>query len=292
MSARELLCTWPPPRLLLLGAFFIALSGCTALQLGYNNADYLLHWRGAQYFGFEDAQKAEFERRVQRFLAWHRKSKVPRYARYAEDLANRLSRGVSQADLVWGYDAFQTYLRQSLKAGTGEIAELLDGLTPEQLARFRERLDKENRDFAKEYRLAETPEERRERRVKRNLERLEDWFGPLTDAQAERVALYSRRAPLDDELRLRDRKRLQGELLAMLKAREARTKLVPWAVAWDQNRDPAFEAMRKDNLQEYYRMLLDLDKTLTSEQRGKAVRRLRGFAGDFTALAAAIEAAR
>jgi hypothetical protein len=114
----------------------------------------------------------------------------------------------------------------------------------------------------------------------------------LSDVQIERIALYSRRAPLDDELRLRDRRRLQKELVAMLKKKEARKRLVPWAVAWDQNRDPAFEAMRKENLQEFYAMLLDLDKTLSPEQRGKAARRLRGFAGDFTALAAAVEAAR
>ena len=276
----------------LLHGVLIALSGCTAVQLGYNNADSLLHWRGGQYFGFENEQKAEFERRVQRFLAWHRKTELPRYARYADDLANRLSRGVSQGDLVWGYDAFQTYLRQSLRAGTGEIAALLDDLVPEQIERFQERLEKENRDFAKEYGLGEAPEERREIRVKRNIKRMEEWFGSLSDDQAERIALYSRRAPLDDELRLRDRKRLQRELVAMLKMKEARRKLVPWAVAWDQNRDPAFEALRRENLQEFYAMLLDLDKTLSPEQRGKAVRRLRGFAGDFTALAAAVEAAR
>lgn len=270
----------------------IALSGCTALQLGYNNADSLLHWRGAQYFGFEDPQKADFEQRVQRFLAWHRKTELPRYSRYADDLANRLSRGVSQGDLVWGYDAFQAYLRQSLRAGTGEIGGLLDALTPEQIGRFQERLEKENRDFAKEHRLGEAPEERRAARVKRNVERLEDWFGTLTEAQVARVALYSRQAPLDDELRLRDRKRLQRELIAMLKAKEARRKLVQWAAAWDQNRDPAFDALRKENLREYYGMLLDLDKTLSPEQRAKAVRRLRGFAGDFTALSAMVEAAR
>ena len=270
----------------------IALSGCTALQLGYNNADSLLHWRGAQYFGFEDEQKAEFERHVQRFLAWHRKTELPHYARFADDLANRLSKGVSQGDLVWGYDAFQTYLRQSLRAGTGEVAGLLDALTPEQIGRLQERLEKENRDFAKDYRLGEPPEERRERRVKRNVERLEDWFGPLTDAQVDRVVLYSRRAPLDDEVRLRDRRRLQKELVTMLKHREARKKLAQWAAAWEQNRDPAFEALRKENLNEYYSMLLDLDKTLSAEQRGKAAKRLRGFAGDFSALAAALGAAR
>jgi len=224
---------------------------------------------------------------VQGFLSWHRKTELPLYARYANDLANRLARGVSQGDLVWGYDAFQAYLRQSLRAGTGEIAALLDDLAPEQIERFQERLEKENREFAKEYGLGETAQERREIRVKRNVKRLEEWFGTLTDAQVERVALYSRRAPLDDELRLRDRKRLQRELVAMLKMKEARRKLVPWAAAWDQNRDPAFEALRKQNLQEFYAMLLDLDKTLSLEQRGRAVQRLRGFAGDFTALAAA-----
>ena len=283
---------WRAGVLWLAAAGLAVLAGCSALQLSYNNADTLLHYRGGKYFGFEDAQKAEFERRVQRFLGWHRKSELPQYARFTNELADRLSRGVSQADLVWGYDSFQTYLRQSLRAGSGEISEMLDALSPAQVERFKERLDKENLDFAKEYGLREAPEERRARRVKRNIERLEDWFGSLTDAQAERVAAYSKRAPLDDELRDRDRKRMQRELLAMIRAKEAGKRLVQWAVAWERNRDPAFEAARKSNLQEFYAMLLDLDKTLTPEQRARAVKRLRGFAGDFLALALAAEGAR
>jgi hypothetical protein len=271
-------------------ALLIALSGCTALQLGYNNADTYLHWRGSQYFGFEDEQKADFEHRVQRFMAWHRRSELPRYGRMAEELAVRLSRGVSQADLVWGYDSFQTHLKASLVAGAAEMAALLDGLTPEQLARFRERLDKENRDFAKEHGLGEAPQERRALRVKRNIDRMEDWFGSLADAQVERIAQYSKRAPLDNELRLKERKRFQAELLGMAARKEARKRLANLAAEWDKHRDPAYEAMREENLREYYSMLLDLDKTLTSEQRAKAVKRLRGFAADFAALSAPVSA--
>lgn len=270
----------------------VALSGCSALQLGYNNADTLLQWRGGRYFGFEDEQKAEFERRVQRFLAWHRRSELPRYAHVANELAGRLERGVSLDDLVWGYDAFQAHLRQSLKAGGGEIGDLLDALSPAQVEKFQAQLERENRDFAKEHGLREPPEERRARRVKRNLERMEDWVGPLTEAQVERVVLYSKRAPLDDELRDRDRRRMQRELLAIVKAKEAKKRLAQWAAVWDQNRDPAYEAARKANLQEFYSMLLDLDKTLSPGQRSRAVRRLRGFAGDFVALASAAEGAR
>ena len=272
--------------LLTISLILIGLSGCTAVQLGYRNADTLLYWRGGQYFDFDGEPRFEYERRVQRFLAWHRRVALPQYSRLAEEAATRLARGLSQADLVWGYDSFQVLLQQSLHAGTGELGDLLDGLTPAQIETFDKRLAKENREYAKEYRLGDPPQERRGARVKRNVERLEGWFGSLTEEQLERVRLYSARAPLDDAMRERDRKRLQNELLAMLRAKETKQKLREWAVNWDQNRDPAFEAARKQNLQEYFGMLLDLDKTLSAEQRTRAVRRLRGFAEDFNALAA------
>lgn len=278
---------------LLAGLSLLAvLSGCAALQLGYNNADTLIHWRAGRYFGFEGEQKADFERRVQRFLGWHRKTELPQYASLASGLGDRLARGVVLPDLVWGYDSFQTLLRQTLRAAAQESGDLLDTLSPAQVERFKERLDKENRTFAKEQGLGDGPEERRAKRVTRNIERLEDWFGALTDAQIDRVRVYSARAPLDDVLRDQDRKRMQRELLGMINARETRQKLVPWAVVWDQNRDPAYETLRKENLREYFGMLLDLDKTLSAEQRKRAVQRLRGFAGDFSALVAATEGAR
>lgn len=268
------------------------LTGCTALQLGYNNADSLIHWRGGRYFGFEGEQKADFERRVQKFLVWHRKTELPKYAVLANGLGDRLARGVTLPDLVWGYDSFQSLLRETLRAAGVESGDLLDTLTPEQVERFQARLAKENRDFAKDQGLAEGPEERRAKRVKRNIERLEDWFGALTDAQIERVRLYSARAPLDDTLRDQDRKRMQRDLLGMIKAKANRQKLEAWAVAWDQNRDPTYEKLRKENLKEYFSMLMDLDKMLSTEQRSRAVHRLRGFAGDFMALVAAAERVR
>ena len=268
------------------------LAGCTALQLGYNNADSLIHWRSGRYFGFEGEQKADFERRVQKFMAWHRKAELPKYVVLANGLGDRLARGLALADLEWGYDAFQVLLRQTLRAAAVETGELLDTLNPAQVERFQARLAKENRDFAKDHVLAESPEARRAKRVKRNVDRMEEWFGSLTEAQVERIRLYSARAPLDDILRDQDRKRMQRELVGMINAKETRRKLEAWAIAWDQNRDPEYEALRKQNLREYFGMLIDLDKTLSAEQRNRAVQRLRGFAGDFLALVAAAEGAR
>ena len=274
-----------PRRALLIVALLILVSGCSALKLGYENADTWLQWRARQYFDFEAEQKPEFERRMQRFLAWHRQTALPQYNRLANEMADRLARGLSQADLVWGYDVLQAQVRQSLGAGSAEMGELLDGLSPAQIERFQMRLAKENRDHAKEHGLGEAPEERREKRLKRNVQRLEDWYGSLSEAQIERVRQYNARAPLDTVLRDLDRKRLQGELIVMLRAKEARKRLVPWMVAWDQNREPAYAKLFGENRQEFYRMVLDLDKMLSPEQRSRAVMRMRGFAGDFVALA-------
>lgn len=262
------------------------LAACSTLQLTYNNADVYLRWRGGQYFDFEAAAAAEFERRVDRFLSWHRRTALPQYARLAEEAAGRLADGLSQADLVWGYDAFQAQVREGLRAAAGEVADLLDALAPAQIEILEKRLAKQNREFAKDNVLEGTPEERRKKRLERNIERLDDWLGSVNEAQYERVRLYSVRAPLEDKMRDRDRKRLQREFVALLRARQAKETLAEWAVNWERNRDPAYDVARREHLQEYFRMLLDLDKTLSSAQRTHAVRRLQGFARDFAALAA------
>ena len=120
--------------------------------------------------------------------------------------------------------------------------------------------------------------------MKRNLERLEEWFGPLNDAQAERVRRYSARAPFSAELRERDRKRRQAEFVAMLRAREATRRLAQWAQDWDAGREPAYAEASRATRAEYVDLLLDLDRTLSAEQREHAAGRLKRYASLFESL--------
>jgi len=86
-------------------------------------------------------------------------------------------------------------------------------------------------------------------------------------------------------MRDRDRKRLQGELLALVRARESQKRLPERAANFDQGRDPAYAAASEAARQEYFALLLDLDRTLSAEQRAKAVATFRRYADDFTLLA-------
>jgi hypothetical protein len=265
-------------------AAILLLSACSAVQLGYNSSDLLLRWRGEQYFDFQGEQADAYAARVGNLMRWHRVNALPEYARFADEAARRIARGLSREDLVWGYDSIRGQVNAALRTAAGEVAGLLDQLTPAQLENFERRLAKDNRNFAKEQ-LSGTLEERRAQRVKRSIERLEDWVGELTSGQLERVQQYGVRAPLTAEYRDRERRRLQRELVDMLKAREARARLADFVVQWDSHRAPDYDRASRAQLEEYLSMLLDLERTLTPAQREKAVLRMRALATDFAELA-------
>jgi len=268
----------------------LVLVGCSATQLAYENGATLLRWRATSYLDVQGTQAQDLDRRIERFLAWHRRTALPQYAQLAESCARRLEHGITRADLEWGYDAFHAQLEQSLRAAAQEMAPIMDSLSPEQIAHLEQRFAEDNREFAEED-LAGDATARRKRRFERNVTRLEDWFGPLTAAQLAAVRRYSETAPLTGVLRGRDRQRRQADLLAILRAHEARLRLADWAVGWDQNRTPEYAAASRAHREAYYDMLLAVGRTLSPEQRASAAARFRRFARDFQVLAKTEDAA-
>lgn len=262
------------------------LQGCSVSRVAYNNADVVLRWQAGHYFDVEGEQSDQLDRGLAAVLTWHRAEALPQYARLAGEMAARLQRGIKRQDLEWSYDALREQIRQTLVAAAGESAGLLDRLSAEQIEHFEGRLAEDNRKFAKEE-VQGTVEQRHKRRMKRNLERLEEWFGSLDDVQEERVRQYNARAPLIGALRERDRKRRQAEFLAMLRARDAKRRLAPWLERWESDREPAYAQAMQATRNEYMQLLLDLDRTLSAEQRAHAVARLRRFGELFDSLARA-----
>lgn len=261
----------------------LLLQGCSVSRLAYNNGDVFLRWQANHYFDLEGDQVEELDRVIAAAYAWHRAKALPQYARLGEEAATRLARGLRRDDLEWAYDSVRTQAREALGVAAAESAGLLDRLSPEQIAHFEQRLSEENRKFAREN-IQGSMEQRNQRRVKRNLERLEEWFGRLDEAQVERVRAYSARAPFTAEMRDRDRRRRQAEFIAMLRAKEARQRLPRWAEDWEAGREPAYAEASRASVSAYYHLMLELDRSLTSEQRDHAVRRLRRYAALFESL--------
>ena len=265
-----------------------ALAACTVIRVAYESADTYLHYRANNYLDLDPKGSAELEERIAEFFAWHRKNALPHYARLSDEAAQRVGKGLAPEDVGWGYDALLAQARQSLRVGAERIAPLLDRLTPQQVANMERRFADDNRRFEREF-LKGTEAERRKRRARRVGERLEDWVGRLSAAQRQKVQRFAERTPLYDELRDRDRKRMQAELLDMVRKRESQQRLPDWVANWERGRDPAHRAASERFRREYGELLLELDKTLSAEQRSRAEANLRRYAEDFRILARGAE---
>lgn len=262
-----------------------ALAGCSGLQFAYDNAETYLRWRLTGDLDLHGEAADELDERIREFMAWHRRSALPGYAQLAEDAAQRLARGLTREDLVWGYDALTEQGTEFLVATAPRIAPVLDRLTPQQQAHLEERFADDNRRFERDF-VRGSEAERRGRRARRTEERLGDWVGTLTQAQVDRISQFSAGAPLIDELRARDRTRLQAGLMQMIRARAAAGRLADYAAGWRQGREAAFVAANDAWRQAVFALLLDIDRTLTPAQRTHAVARLQSYAAELRRLAA------
>jgi hypothetical protein len=259
------------------------LNGCSALRLAYDNADTYLRWRAGNYLDLHGEAADDLDERIDAFLGWHRAKALPEYARISEEAARRLGDGLSREDVIWGYDSVRVHAARSLTQAAQRIAPLLDKLSEEQVKHIESRFAEDNRKFAREN-LRGSEKDRRKRRADRVADRLEDWVGRLSEAQVQRVREFSERAPLAADMRDKDRKRLQGEFLSMVRDRAAQKRLPELAGEWDRGRDPAFVAANQAWREEMINLLLDIDRTLTPEQRARAQGNFRRYSEDFAVL--------
>lgn len=260
------------------------LSSCSAMKLAYTNADTYLIWQADRFFDLTSAEKTELRGKVNHLMAWHRREELPKYAVLADQAGARVARGVSAEDIHWITDAVTDAMRDTLTAAARDTAPLVDRLTPEQIAHLESRLARENRTFARDF-LEPPAEERRDKRFKRTRDTLEDWVGRLNDGQLERVRRYSHGTALNDEARDARRKRLQAEFIQIARNKEAQRRLAAWTAKIFPSDAEAVDPSLRANQAEYRQMLLDLDRSLTPDQRQKAVARFRDLAEDFRTLA-------
>ena len=272
-------------RLLLVAALSALVCGCSTVRFAYENADAYLRWKASSYLELSGDDADELDDRIDEFHAWHRRNALPKYVTLAHETSRRFGDGLSRQDLDWGYDSVRAQARESLRKGAELIAPLLDRLTPEQVAHIERRLAEENRQFYRDY-LRGPERERRRKRARFVVDRLEEWVGKLTQAQVQRVREYAERAPMTPELRDRDRKRLQNDVLTIIRAREARTRLADRLVSWERGREPAYVAALDAWREQYFAMLMDIDRSLSPEQRARVQAQLRRYTEDFEALAA------
>ena len=264
------------------------LSGCTAVQFTYNNAESL-----ARYFAWDyvepDAQQSEaLQQRVVKLQQWHRANELPVYASFLDDVSRRAARGVTRADVEWVTASLRSTFRRLAAMAAEEASPILVTLTPQQLDGLERRLAKDHAKYTRDW-LSGSPARRERRAVERMVERFEDWTGDLEANQRVLIEKFVRDHPRIAEVRLEDRKRWQRLALEDMRRLKSTDQLAPRLVKLFSDPD----ATRSDDYRneegrwesDLADLIVAIDKTLTDEQRALVQRRISRYANDFRELA-------
>ncbi|MEQ1776384.1 MAG: DUF6279 family lipoprotein [Burkholderiales bacterium] len=266
------------------------LSGCSAIRIGYNQADTILAWMADDYFDFDAAQKHDFNTRIDRLLKWHRQEQLPEYAKFLSEIKQRGQRQFTRDDAAWMVDGVKARFRAIARHGAHDAAELLTTLTPDNIRALEKQYDKVNQKFAREYKLNGTPEDRKRARLERTLKQLRDWAGTLTQAQEEHITKLNDAIPSTDAMRHQDRQRRQKEFVAMLKSRHNKAVFAPqlqaWLADWEKGRAPEFDTAQNDAYEKRVSLYLEVERMLTPQQRDHVLHKLQGYIDDIHALTA------
>ncbi|HCY17293.1 MAG: hypothetical protein A2Z93_13810 [Curvibacter sp. GWA2_64_110] len=274
------------------GLLLVLLTGCSAVKTGYNSAPTLLYWWLDGYVDFNEAQDKPVRDSLAALHAWHRQQELPAYA----DLLNRMQQlagGPVSLELVCTFvDQIRAHMLRLAEQSADGLAQVAPTLQDEQLRRLAQQFEKNNQKWREEW-LDGSPAELLERRLARTVDRYEDFYGRLTDAQKTLLRQRLSASSLDARTAWAERLRRQQDMLRVFQEhrgtdRPAHVQAEMLALTKRnlESPEPAYRAQFERMLQEGCQIMALLHNSASAAQRRQFIGKLQGYEADFRALAA------
>lgn len=284
-------------RPLLALALVLGLAACSAVRLGYNQANHAAYWWLDGYADFNDEQRPRVKAAIDDWFAWHRRDQLPRYAALLERAQAQVGDELTPAAVCAWRDELRQAGERAFEQAVPALAAVAATLAPAQLEHVERRMAKADKKFRDEH-LQADPRERLRERVKRTVERSEMLYGRLSDAQRALVERRAAESPYDPALARAERAARNQDLLAALRelprlaAGERETRLRSIGHGFEKSPRPAYRAYQ-DKLNRYNcAFLAELHNSTAAAQRQHARERLRGWQEDARALSSGEAAGR
>jgi len=270
----------------------VTLAGCSAVRLGYNQAPQLAMWWLDGYLDFDSTQSPRVREALQRWFAWHRATQLPEYAAMLSRVQAQAAGPLTGSQVCGWAGEVRERLDPLSQQALPMVADLAPLVTAAQVARLEQRFARSNEKFREDILKADAAE-RLKAQIERAVDRFENVYGRLDDAQRARVAAGVRASAGGPEQWYADRLARQAEVLQTLrrlldeKADRARAQALlgqvfdrmQGASRWDtRGKPPAAMAAQCE-------WIAEVHNATTPAQRQRARERLRGWEQDFRALA-------
>jgi hypothetical protein len=277
----------------------LLLAGCSVLRIGYSQAPNLAYWWIDGYVDLNDEQTPMVRDAIDRWFEWHRRTELPRYAALlARAQREVVQPALSAAVLCAWRDEAQRRLDAALEEAAPAIAALMVTLTPEQIRHMERKLAKDSEELKQDFAQPDK-RERVKASFKRTLERYENLYGRLDEAQRATLAQLLAASPFDADRWLIERERRNRDLVATLTAistaarsddaaaARARAQAAVRVIAERALRSPRpeYRAYQERLTQANCALAAAMHNATSAEQRQHARDKLKSWEGDVRLIA-------
>lgn len=277
---------------LLAAMLALGLAGCSTLKLAYNNLPEVAYWWLDGYLDFESNQTPRVRNELDRLLAWHRREELPQWIALLQKAQALAPGDTTPAQACEMGEAMRTRLLAIAWHAEPAAAELALTLSPAQLDHLQKKYASLNADYRADW-LAKSREAQQKKRFDQWLDRSEDFYGDLDEAQKsamrQMVAESVFSAPLFDAERKRRQQMLLGSLRGLAAGSttppsQAQRALRAYVLSVAEPPPGRWREQQQALWQEGCRNFARLHNMTTPAQREQAVRKLRSYEAELREL--------
>lgn len=278
---------------MIIGGLIVALSGCSALRLGYGQGPTLGYWWLDRYFDFDDAQSSKVREGLNELFRWHRATQLNDLTQLMVRAQVQALEPTTAAQVCRWFEDIQLRLNQAYDHALPAMADVALTLRPAQLQYLEKRYQRFNEEFKDDF-LQDGADARLQASVKRTAERAEFLYGKLTDRQRALLARGLAASPFDPQAWLAERQARQQDVLSNLRRwsteqaspEVVRAGLKTLAERTQRSIRPAYRDYQQRLLENNCALSAELHNATTPAQRRKAVKTLKTWEDDLRALMA------
>ena len=264
-----------------------ALGACSRVGLAYRNLDVIVPWTLSDYLSMNGGQKDWFNERLAEHLSWHCTTQLPGYLDWLDRLQDMVERNqVTDAALQARTQEAKQAIAQTAREITPSAIELLQGLDDKQVAEMNDAFAKDQRKRQEQY-LKPSLDQQIKERGERMEKRLNDWLGPLSPGQKQRVVDWSKALGDQNTQWIANRAHWQKQFSAAVAQRQSpqfpqriETLLVNRETLWT----PTYRQAYANTEAQARSLFVDLMAESTPEQRQRLLKKIEGVRKDFNEL--------
>ena len=266
----------------------LLLGGCSSTKMAYRYADWGIVWWVDDYIPMTAEQESRLEQDIRGLRQWHCATELPRYSEWLAQLKSDVRSGnLSQPTVTHHQEQLLSFFPPLMERARPAATRLLSSLSDEQVQQLASNMEESQKELEDEF-LADNPEQTREARAERTMERVERWLGSLNERQRDTVNAWSEGRGKQTEIWLEGRRNWQQALIDALETRNSDgfSEQVRYLMNnYEEVRGKRYQRMMSDSRTAMAGLMADLLQQADQRHLDHLLEQAESMRGDFDTLA-------